>query len=108
MTTRSDMCEVTITAPDARWLNRFAGKLVEDRLGAAAHLTEIRTIYWWQGDMHEATEWRVALHTRLDLVPHIVERTNREHPYDVPCIVATPLIGGSARYLDWIEQETSI
>ena len=107
MSPNSDPCEVVITAPDAKWLNRFAGKLVEDRLAAAAHLESIRTIYWWQHDMHEAEEWRATLHTRSDLVSDIVNRTNREHPYEVPCVVAKSLFDGNARYLDWITRETT-
>ena len=48
-----------------------------------------------------------ALHTR-GLVPAIVERTKARHPYQVPGIVALPIIGGCADYLAWIEQETRV
>lgn len=104
--TVAEVCEVIITAPDAEWLSRFSTQLVEDRLCAAAHMLPIRTVYRWRGRLHDTTESRAALHTRSSLVPTIVARTNREHPYEVPCIAALPIIGGSSAYTEWILQET--
>ena len=48
----------------------------------------------------------MALHTRASLVPAIVERTKTDHPYEVPCVIALPILGGNPDYLAWIEQET--
>lgn len=45
--------------------------------------------------MHDETEARVALHTRRSLVFAIVDRTNRDHPYDVPCVIAVPIVDGN-------------
>jgi uncharacterized protein involved in tolerance to divalent cations len=39
-------------------------------------------------------------------VPQIIERTNREHPYVVPCVVAVPIVAGNPNYLKWIADET--
>ncbi|SDO80980.1 divalent-cation tolerance protein CutA [Lentzea jiangxiensis] len=104
----SDLCEVVITAADAEWLTRFTGRLVADRLAAAVHnLAPISSTYWWEGEVQERHEARAMLHTRVTLVPAIVERANRDHPYRVPCVVATPLITGNPEYLDWIRAETA-
>jgi periplasmic divalent cation tolerance protein len=40
-------------------------------------------------------------------VPAIVERTNQEHSYDVPCVIALPVVAGSPAYIDWVIAETS-
>lgn len=104
--TANEVCEVIITASDAEWLQRFSKRLVEDRLSAAAHLGPIQTVYWWKGRVHDTTESRVALHTRSSLVPEIVARTNREHPYEVPCVAAIPIIDGNSEYIAWILGET--
>lgn len=109
MTTEPEACEVTITAPDADWLATFARGLVADRLCAATHKFEpMRSVYWWHGEMHEVSEARVALHTRRALVAQIVERTNREHPYDVPCVAVQSIVDGNPAYLAWIAQETGM
>ncbi len=39
-------------------------------------------------------------------VPAIVERTNRDHPYDVPCVIAVPIVGGNPAYIRWVIDQT--
>jgi periplasmic divalent cation tolerance protein len=103
----SDLCEVSITAPDADWLAEFTNQLVTDRLCACGHITgPIRSIYRWAGDIHDETETRVALHTRRALVPAIVAAAQAVHPYEVPGIFVLPLVDGSPAYLQWIRDET--
>ena len=102
-----EFCEVVVTASDAGWLARFTRTVVEERLAACGHLTEpIRSVYRWDGAIHDEPEARVALHTRRALVPAIVARTGELHPYDVPCVIALPLVGGNPAYLRWIAAET--
>jgi periplasmic divalent cation tolerance protein len=66
----------------------------------------IRTIYRWQGQVHDETEGRVALRTRRSLLPQIIDRVKREHPYEVPSIVAVPIIDGGPDYIAWILEQT--
>jgi periplasmic divalent cation tolerance protein len=102
-----EYCEVVITGPDAEWVAGFTRTLVEERLAACGHnLAVIRSIYRWDGAVQDESEARVALHTRRSLVPEIAERTAELHPYDVPCVIALPLVGGSRAYLEWIWSET--
>jgi periplasmic divalent cation tolerance protein len=102
-----DICEVVITAPDAAWLANFTHDLVADRLCAAGHnMAEIRSIYRWQGVIEDRSEARVILHTRLHLVPAIVSRTLERHPYEVPCVVATPIVAANPAYQRWVVEQT--
>jgi periplasmic divalent cation tolerance protein len=101
------VCEVVITADDADWLADFTRELVEDRLAACGqNIAAIRSIYRWDGTLQDEREARVALHTRTSLVPAIVEKANRDHPYDVPCVIAMPVVAGNHSYLDWVLAET--
>jgi periplasmic divalent cation tolerance protein len=102
-----EYCEVVVTAGDADWLAGFTRTLVEERLAACGHQLEaIRSVYRWQGEVHDEREARVALHTRRSLVPAIVARTEQLHTYEVPCVIALPLVGGNPAYLRWIAEET--
>jgi periplasmic divalent cation tolerance protein len=102
-----EYCEVVVTAADADWLAGYTRTLVDERLAACGHLlTPIRSVYRWAGAVHDEAEARVALHTRRSLVPAIVARTDQLHPYDVPCVIATPLVDGNPDYLRWILDET--
>ena len=102
-----EFCEVVVTAADADWLAGFTSTLVDERLAACGHITAvIRSVYRWQGAVHDDAESRVALHTRRSLVPEIVARAAELHPYEVPCVIALPVVGGNPAYLDWIAAET--
>jgi len=103
----AEICEVIITADNADWLVDFTRRLVSDRLAACGHnIAGIRSIYRWDGAIQDDAEARVALHTRLSLVPRIVERANDEHPYDVPCVIALPVVAGNPAYIEWVLNET--
>jgi periplasmic divalent cation tolerance protein len=102
-----ECCEVVVTAADADWLAGFTRTLVEERLAACGHVQgAVRSIYRWDGAVQDEAEARVGLHTRRSLVPVIVARTDELHPYDVPCVIAMPLVGGNAAYLRWIAEQT--
>ncbi len=102
-----DVCEIVVTGSDAEWLSGYTRTLVEERLVACGHqFAAIRSVYRWEGAVHDEPEARVALHTRRSLVPEVVARTAELHPYDVPCVIALPLVGGNPDYLRWVVQET--
>ena len=102
-----EFCVVVVTGPDAEWLAGFTRTLVEERLAACGHtVSPIRSVYRWDGAIHDEAEARVALHTRRSLLPAIVARTDELHPYDVPCVIALPLVGGNPAYLAWVAAET--
>jgi periplasmic divalent cation tolerance protein len=109
MKSQTEVCEVIITAPNAEWLTAFARRLVEDRLCASGHnIAAIQSIYRWSGEVSDKTEARVALYTRASLMAEIIERTNKEHPYEMPCVVALPVVDGNPEYIKWILAETEV
>lgn len=100
--------EVVITAESADWLAGFTRSLVEDRLVACGHnIAPIRAVYRWEGTVYDEPQARVGLHTRATLVPEIVARADRDHPDDVPCVIAVPITQGHPAYLRWVYAETS-
>jgi periplasmic divalent cation tolerance protein len=101
------ICEVVITAPDAGWLREFTRRLVEERLAACGqNVTEVRSIFRWEGRMHDEPEARVMLHTRQSLVPEIIRIVRKEHPYDVPCVLATLITQANPDYRAWVLEST--
>lgn len=102
-----EICEVIVTADDADWLATFSRALVTERLCACAQQwVPILSIYRWGGRVEEATEARVALHTRADLVPRLIERIRRDHPYEVPCVLALAVSAANPDYAAWVCAET--
>jgi periplasmic divalent cation tolerance protein len=102
------ICEVIITADSEDWLINFTRSLIEDRLVACGqHIAPIRSVYRWDGGIHDDREMRVALHTRASHVQEIIDRTRKAHPYEVPCILAIPVESGNPDYLQWVISETT-
>lgn len=100
--------ELVVSGPSVEWLAGFTRSLVDDRLVACGHvLAPMRAIYRWEGEVYNEPQARVGLHTRRSLVPEIVARADRDHPDDVPCVIALPLVDGHPAYLRWIVDETS-
>jgi periplasmic divalent cation tolerance protein len=102
-----ECCEIVVTDADAERLTALTRTLVEERLVACGqHVAPIRSVFRWDGAVREETEARVALHTRRSLVDAVVTRVGELHGYDVPCVLALPVVGGHPAYLRWIAAET--
>jgi len=103
----TDAVFIYITAPDRETAVTIGRALVEARLAACANVIDgMASIYWWQGALEEAREAVLVLKTRAAKVGALTEEVKALHPYDCPCVVALPIVGGNADYLDWIEAET--
>ena len=94
---------VTTTAPDEAVASRIATDAVAARLAACAQVQgPIRSTFRWRGAVDHATEWYCHLKTTADRFPALEARLRALHPYDVPEIVAVPLVAGSPAYLAWL------
>lgn len=103
-----DICDITVTADDRGWLVGFVRGLVDDRLVACGNVTvtPVRSIYRWEGEVEEADEVAVVLHTRRSLADRVIARTEAEHPYDTPQVLVVPVVGAAAGYRRWVVEST--
>jgi periplasmic divalent cation tolerance protein len=106
--TDTGICEVIITGPTGDLLPDLARELVRTRLAASANVwtAPVSSTYWWHGKIQTATETRVHLLTRTDLLDRLVAFVRERHPYDVPNITATPILAGNADFIAWVKNET--
>jgi periplasmic divalent cation tolerance protein len=102
------ICEVIVTGPIGNLLPGLARELVATRLAASANVWTgpVDSTYWWQGKIETATETRMHLLTRADLVDHLVAFVREHHPYEVPNITAVPIIAGNPDFIAWVKNET--
>ena len=99
--------EVHITAPDRERAAAMARTLVEERLAACVNIVDgVRSIYAWQGKIADEAEVLCLVKTRAELLPALEARVRALHPYDVPCVIALPVVDGNPDYLMWIRAET--
>ncbi|SFB58352.1 divalent cation tolerance protein [Amycolatopsis marina] len=98
---------VATTIDSEEAARNLAAKAIEARLGACAQVVgPITSVYRWDGAVQNDTEWRVEIKTAADRVTELTERLTAWHSYDVPEVVATSIVGGSAEYLAWLIEET--
>ena len=99
----SDVRLVFMTAPDEAIAAQIAGQLVAEELVACGNiLPGVRSIYRWEGVVCDDPEVLVLFKTLASKVPLVSERILALHPYDCPEVIAVPVDGGSATYLDWV------
>lgn len=99
--------QVSTTIDSQEGAQKIADLLVERRLAACVHISgPIKSIYWWQGKIEQAQEWVCQAKTRQELYSAVEQAIKEVHPYEVPDIVALPIVAGSQSYLDWIVSET--
>jgi periplasmic divalent cation tolerance protein len=101
-------CQVTTTLPDQAAADRLASVLVNERLAACAQvLCPVSSTYRWQGTIEHSTECYCHLKTTVARLPALKARIRELHPYEVPEVIALPIIGGDSDYLRWIEESVS-
>jgi periplasmic divalent cation tolerance protein len=87
----------------------IAETVVKKRLAACVQVVgPIVSTYWWEGAIEEAEEWLCIMKSRKDLYDSLEKAILDVHSYDVPEIVAVPIVSGSRSYLQWLNKEVSI
>ncbi|MBL9081466.1 MAG: divalent-cation tolerance protein CutA [Planctomycetales bacterium] len=85
-----------------------AADLVDRRLVACAQVAgPVLSVYRWQGETERNDEYTLTLKTRADCYPAVEAALYELHSYDVPEIVALPLVAGHTDYLKWIDENVA-
>lgn len=100
-------CLIYITTTDTTEAALIGRDLVERQLAASANIhSPITSIFKWEGEIQQDQETVLIAKTTEDLVASLTSRVVELHSYDCPCVVAVPVTGGHAPFLEWIDTET--
>lgn len=99
-------CVVIVTTATEAEATTLARQLVQAQLAACVQIHPIQSIYRWQGQVQQAQEWQLMVKTRSALFPQVRDCLQEWHSYEVPEIIALPIVDGSAAYLNWLGAET--
>ena len=97
---------VMITAANDDEASMLGRALVQEKLIACANLYSVNSIYHWKDKLYEEVEVTLMCKTVEANLEKIISRVKELHSYDVPEIVALPIIGGSKEYLDWVSENS--
>ena len=94
---------VLITAPSEEVAAKLAHALVGEKLLACANIVpQVRSIYRWQGQVHDEREVLLLCKTTRDKLEALKARLPALHPYDTPELLALPVEAGLEKYLAWV------
>jgi len=103
----ADYILLLVTVPDQEKGREIARCLVEERLAACVTVSgSSRSFYWWEEKIAEESEHILFIKTRASLYLKLEEKIRKLHPYEVPEIIALPILKGYEKYLAWLHKET--
>lgn len=99
----NEFCLVTTTSDSRERLVQIARQLVQERLAACCQIIGPHTsIYRWEGETEEATEWMCLIKTATHRYAAVEQTIRERHSYQTPEIIVTPITAGSEDYLNWM------
>ena len=100
-------CVILTTTDSEAGAETIAQALLEKRLAACVQFHPVKSRYLWQGAVERAQEWALSIKARAADFDDIVATIGAVHSYELPEVVAVPILAGEADYLDWIDQATA-
>lgn len=102
----SERLIVLITSGSHDEAEGIARMLLAKMLAACVNVIPgVTSVYRWEGEIQSDQEWLLVVKTQREVLNELVECVQDLHSYDVPEIIALPLVGGSDAYLRWLDQE---
>lgn len=102
----TDKIVVFSMAASAEEAEKIARSLVEARLAACVNvIREIRSFYRWQGKIEDSTEWLLVIKSSRERFDALRAAVEKLHSYDVPELIALPVVEGARNYLNWMDGE---
>lgn len=102
-----DVLLVLTNCPDTATAQRIAQVLVQNGLAACVNqLSPVASTFRWRGAVETASEILLLIKCTRDRYTEVEEAIRQVHPYDLPEIIALPVVAGFAPYLRWVHDET--
>jgi periplasmic divalent cation tolerance protein len=102
----AEFVQITTTTSTRQDAEQIAAELVSRRLAGCVQVSgPIHSTYRWQGEVETAEEWMCIAKTSRDQLSAIQTLLGEIHRYEVPELIATPIVGGSDAYLKWLAEQ---
>lgn len=95
---------VFVTASCMEEAEKISSKLIENKLAACVNMVDgVKSVFWWEQRIDTAKEIMLVIKTKKSKLPAVIKLVKSIHSYEVPEIIALPIIGGEKKYLRWID-----
>ena len=103
---KSDAVVILITVPTRDEAQMISQLLVGERKAACVNIvSQIDSIFWWEGKIDSEKECILVVKTKASLLDEVTKMIKQAHSYEVPEVIAMPIIGGNEDYLKWLNNE---
>jgi periplasmic divalent cation tolerance protein len=99
---------VLVTATSQAEAEAIAEALITEKLAACVSFTPIHSVYTWQGQIHKDQEWQLLIKTDLAQFAALAAKVQEVHSYEVPEIIALPIVAGAPPYLQWLAAQVRV
>lgn len=96
---------VLVTTGSQQEAEAIATSLINSHLAACVSLLPICSIYTWQDKLHQEQEWQLLIKTDLRKFQSLEAKIRELHSYEVPEVIALPIVAGSKPYLHWVSEQ---
>ena len=108
MTAGHTLIQIVTTCASRDEADQIADALVAERLAACVQIHgPIASVYRWQGQVERSEEWLVTVKTTQEQFAAVADAIRQRHSYQVPQIIALPIVDGSADYVNWLRQQVA-
>lgn len=95
---------IFVTTANVQEAEKISSQLVNRKLAACANIVEgIKSFFWWQGKIDSAGEVLLVIKSKKSKLAAIIKEVKSLHSYEVPEIIAMPIIAGDKDYLRWVD-----
>ena len=102
----TDKIVVLSTCADREEADRLARTLVESGLAACVSvIPQISSYYRWKGALECSEEYLLLMKSSRELFGELRRRLETAHSYELPEVLAIPVLDGSPNYLNWLQGE---
>ncbi|KPJ51128.1 MAG: hypothetical protein AMJ41_00285 [candidate division Zixibacteria bacterium DG_27] len=103
----TDFIVVLVTSPSEEEAERLASRLVEEKLAACINVMPTTSLFHWEDRLSRENERLLVIKTRNSLFGKLEKRIKELHSYEIPEIIALPVVAGSEEYLGWLAENVS-
>jgi periplasmic divalent cation tolerance protein len=97
---------IFVTVGNKEEAERIAKYLLDNKKAACVSMvSDVSSSFWWRGKIDSARESLLVIKTVASALQEVVKLVKEVHSYEVPEIIALPIIGGNDDYLKWITNE---
>lgn len=104
----NDIIQVVTTVDTRDKAQDLAQRLVKLRLAACVQIDgPLESVYRWEGKIDTSSEWRLTIKTRRGVYNEVEDAIRGWHDYEVPEILAIPVVTGSEKYVAWLNEQVA-